>query len=142
MLESTLTRLENLFLALSDKTRLRLLALMAGGEVSVGFLADKLGESQPKISRHLAYLRNTGLVSARRDGKRIYYNIEWPIDGGARSILSVIVNSIASVKIDEKMDFFEEKNKTVERFSETTIDVYAETYESVYIPQEIEIFLL
>ena len=75
-----LTELENLFLALSDKTRLRLLALMADGEVPVGFLADKLGESQPKTSRHLAYLRNAGLVSARRDGKWIYYNIQRPAD--------------------------------------------------------------
>ena len=78
MHKSNLIDLENLFLALSDKTRLRLLALMADGEVPVGFLADSLGESQPKTSRHLAYLRNAGLVSSRRDGKRIYYNIDRP----------------------------------------------------------------
>ena len=53
MQENTLNELGNLFLALSDKTRLRLLSLMANGEVSVGYLADQLGESQPKISRHL-----------------------------------------------------------------------------------------
>ncbi|MEQ1605333.1 MAG: metalloregulator ArsR/SmtB family transcription factor [Pyrinomonadaceae bacterium] len=68
--------LENLFLALADKTRIKLLSLMAAGEVSVGYLADQLGESQPKISRHLAYLRTAGLVSTRREGKWIYYGIE------------------------------------------------------------------
>lgn len=76
MSESTLVDLENLFMALSDKTRLRLLALMADGEVSVGYLADTLEESQPKISRHLAYLRGAGVVSTRREGKWIYYGIE------------------------------------------------------------------
>lgn len=75
-MESVLIDLENLFLALSDKTRLRLLALMTDGEVPVGFLVDEVGESQPKISRHLAYLRSAGLVSTRRHGKWIYYGIE------------------------------------------------------------------
>jgi len=66
MYESALGELEKLFLALSDKTRMRLLALMADGEVSVGYLADSLNQSQPKISRHLAYLRNMGLINSPR----------------------------------------------------------------------------
>src|SRR3982751_1689574 len=78
--DNTVNDLSELFLALSDKTRLRLLGLMADGEVSVGFLADSLGESQPKISRHLAYLRTAGLASTRRDGKWIYYGIQMPLD--------------------------------------------------------------
>ncbi len=92
---STFAELENLFLALSDKTRLRLLALMADGEVPVGFLADKLGESQPKVSRHLAYLRGCGVVSTRRDGKRIYYFIAYPSDPAAAEILGSTVSSLA-----------------------------------------------
>ena len=88
MQESTLSELENLFLALSDKTRLRLLALMADGEVPVGFLAEQLGESQPKTSRHLAYLRNAGMVSARRDGKWIYYNIQQPADAAVEPFVN------------------------------------------------------
>ena len=75
MHQSTLAGLANLFLALSDKTRLRILALMADGEVAVGHLADALGESQPKISRHLAYLRRAEIVTARRDGKWIHYRL-------------------------------------------------------------------
>ena len=75
MLDQRLAELEQLFLALSDKTRMRLLAVMNGTEVSVGYLAETLDQSQPKISRHLAYLRNSGLVSTRREGKSIYYAI-------------------------------------------------------------------
>jgi len=92
MNEDTYDALEQLFLSLSDKTRLRLLGLMSGGEVSVGYLADSLGVSQPKISRHLAYLRNAGLVSTRRDGKWIYYAIEPPVDRSASEILSATLS--------------------------------------------------
>ena len=99
MKDTTITSLANLFLALSDKTRLRLLGLMSGGEVSVGFLADALGESQPKISRHLAYLRNSGLVQTRRDGKWIYYAIELPADDPTRHVLLETVRSL-----DDKFD--------------------------------------
>src|SRR5438552_262821 len=111
MQESTLAELENLFLALSDKTRLRLLALMADGEVPVGFLADQLGESQPKTSRHLAYLRNAGLVSARRDGKWIYYNIERPADAAVGRILRATIDSIAAVKVGGEFHFFSETDE-------------------------------
>src|SRR5690242_1280216 len=92
MESATLAALEGLFMALSDRTRLRILALMAGGEVSVGYLADQLGESQPKTSRHLAYLRNAGLVSARRDGKWIFYNIQMPEDPTAAEVLAVTIS--------------------------------------------------
>lgn len=142
MQESMLTELENLFLALSDKTRLRLLALMADGEVPVGFLADKLGESQPKTSRHLAYLRNAGLVSARRDGKWIYYNIQRPADAAVERILSVTIDSIASVKVDGKFHLFTENRPARDEFVEGSDDIYAETYETEYEPNEMEIFLL
>lgn len=91
---NTIAALENLYLALADKTRLKLLSLMANGEVSVGFLADELGESQPKISRHLAYLRNAGLVSTRRDGKWIYYGVETQnsaaVDSALQAALAVL----------------------------------------------------
>ncbi|HMU34179.1 MAG TPA: metalloregulator ArsR/SmtB family transcription factor [Pyrinomonadaceae bacterium] len=79
----------SLFLALSDPTRLKLLRLMADGERSVGYLAEKLGESQPKVSRHLAFLRDHDVVSARRDGKHIYYHINVATPE-ACSVLSVI----------------------------------------------------
>ncbi len=80
--------METLYLALADKTRLRLLNLMRANEVCVCFFTEVLGESQPKVSRHLAYLRNAGLVEARRDGKWMHYSILWPNDMGAAKVLN------------------------------------------------------
>ena len=75
MNESALADMERFFMALADKTRLRLLNLMRDEEVCVCFFTEVLGESQPKISRHLAYLRGAGIVHARRDGKWMNYSI-------------------------------------------------------------------
>jgi ArsR family transcriptional regulator len=76
-----------LFAALSDRTRLRLLNLMDGREVCVCYFVEILGQSQPKISRHLAYLRRAGVVAARREGKWIHYRIAVPAHAGAARIL-------------------------------------------------------
>lgn len=67
--------MEQLFLGLADGTRLRIVNLLRDGEVGVQDIADILDESQPKISRHLAYLREAGVVETRRDGKRIFYSL-------------------------------------------------------------------
>src|SRR5690349_25079799 len=72
--------LETVLAALADRTRLRLLNLMAGGEVCVCYFVELLDEPQPKISRHLAYLRRAGLVAARRDGKWMHYRLTQPAD--------------------------------------------------------------
>ena len=82
-----LTYMASMYMALADKTRLRLLDMMSDGEICVGSFTDALGLSQPKISRHLAYLRNAGIVDARRDGKWIHYSIHWPDDPGGRGLL-------------------------------------------------------
>ena len=73
--------------ALSDRTRLRLLNLMDGREVCVCYFVEILGQSQPKISRHLAYLRRAGVVAARREGKWVHYRIVVPGNSGAARIL-------------------------------------------------------
>src|ERR1041385_7304492 len=67
--------LEYLFKALADKTRLRILALLGNNEVCVCHLHDTLGLPQPTVSRHLAYLRNSGLVAVRRDGVWMHYQV-------------------------------------------------------------------
>jgi DNA-binding transcriptional ArsR family regulator len=89
-----IVELESLFTALADKTRLRLLHFMADGEVSVGDFTEALGVSQPKISRHLAYLRSSGLVNTRRDGKSIYYSIRWPQDDGMFRIVKRTIEAM------------------------------------------------
>lgn len=78
--------IELLFKALADRTRLRLINLMGDTEVCVCFFVEVLKTNQPKISRHLAYLRRAGVVSARRDGKWIHYRIVEPPDSHAANI--------------------------------------------------------
>lgn len=77
-MNESLEEMERVFLALSDKTRIKLIDLISDGEVSVNYLCESLGESQPKVSRHLAYLRTMGMVNTRRQGKWIYYSLSWP----------------------------------------------------------------
>ncbi len=85
-----------LFAALADRTRLRLLNLMNGREVCVCYFVEILRQSQPKISRHLAYLRKASIVAARREGKWMHYSIERPIDAGAAAILDTTLMSFAT----------------------------------------------
>src|SRR4030081_3232097 len=75
-----------LFKALGDRTRLRLINLIGKDEVCVCFFVEVLKINQPKISRHLAYLRRAGLVSTRRDGKWMHYRIVEPADAHAANI--------------------------------------------------------
>jgi ArsR family transcriptional regulator, arsenate/arsenite/antimonite-responsive transcriptional repressor len=86
--------LVQLFAALADRTRLRVLNLMRGGEVCVCYFVELLGESQPKISRHLAYLRRAGVVNARREGKWIHYSLAKPADPGAAAVLESTLDAL------------------------------------------------
>jgi ArsR family transcriptional regulator len=78
--------MELLFRALADRTRLRLLNLMGEDELCVCFFVEILRTNQPKISRHLAYLRRAGVVAARREGKWMHYRIVEPPDEHAARI--------------------------------------------------------
>ena len=72
--------MELLFRALADRTRLRLLNLMGDDEICVCFFVEGLKINQPKISRHLAYLRRAGVVASRREGKWMHYRVVEPLD--------------------------------------------------------------
>jgi ArsR family transcriptional regulator len=91
-----ITTLEGLYAALSDRTRLRLLNLMADGEICVCFFIDVLDQPQPTISRHLAYLRNAGLVADRRDGKWIHYSVTTPADPNLRRAFASALEALSS----------------------------------------------
>src|SRR5262245_17147827 len=78
------------FRALADRTRLRLLNLIGDREVCVCFFVEILGTNQPKISRHLAYLRRAGIVQARREGKWMHYRIAEPPDPTAKRFLDEV----------------------------------------------------
>lgn len=83
--------MEALFRALEDRTRLRLLNLMSSQEICVCYFVEVLQAHQPKISRHLAYLRRAGLVTARRQGKRMHYRLAAPSDLYAARILKEVL---------------------------------------------------
>lgn len=93
-------KLDEFFAALADRTRLRLLNLMRDGEVCVCFFAETLGTNNPKISRHLAYLKRAGLVKARRDGKWMHYSLDPPRDTHAAELFDSLLKTLES---DEQM---------------------------------------
>ena len=88
--------MELLFRALADKTRLRLLNLMGNDEVCVCYFVEVLKSPQPKVSRHLAYLRKAGIVGARREGKWMHYRIIEPRDVRAAQVLENIRGWLAT----------------------------------------------
>lgn len=84
------------FRALADRTRLRLLHLMEKDEVCVCFFVEILKTNQPKISRHLAYLRRAGIVGARRQGPWMHYRIVEPADQEASRVLKDVLAWLAN----------------------------------------------
>lgn len=90
--------LELFFAALADRTRLRLLNLMSEGEVCVCFLADTLETNDPKISRHLAYLKRADLVRSRRDGKWMHYSLNRPQDAATGKLFDQVLETLAADK--------------------------------------------
>ena len=90
--------IERFFQALGDSTRLRLLNLMGDQEVCVCYFVEILRQSQPKVSRHLAYLRRAGIVAARREGKWMHYKIVVPKHAGAARILSETLSVLSEDK--------------------------------------------
>ena len=86
---------ELFFRALADRTRLRLLNLMGTEEVCVCFFVEILKTNQPKISRHLAYLRRAGIVGVRREGQWVHYRVVEPSDAGAARVLNDVLSWLA-----------------------------------------------
>ena len=96
-MQSQITKLESLLKALADGTRLRILSLLAGGEVCVCHIHESLKISQPKASRHLAYLRRAGLVTTRREGLWIYYGLAPIIDPLAATIQQAVTHTLGHI---------------------------------------------
>jgi ArsR family transcriptional regulator len=99
--------IESLFKALADRTRLRVIHLIGDDEVCVCFFVEALKTNQPKISRHLAYLRRAGLVTTRRDGKWMHYRLTEPEDSHAarifREVREVLANNPEMQKDKERL---------------------------------------
>jgi ArsR family transcriptional regulator len=88
---------DTLFRTLADPTRLRALVLLVlEGELCVCELTHALGESQPKISRHLAQLRESGLVADRRAGQWVYYQLNPGLPDWVKQVLTATVGALAA----------------------------------------------
>ena len=92
-----LSNLEQLFKALADETRLRILGLLLTGEVCVCHIHESLRISQPKASRHLAYLRRAGLVETRRDGLWVHYRLAESSDPIVGTIRQAVIHALGHV---------------------------------------------
>ena len=95
----------HMFRAFSDPTRVRILALLSRGERCVGDLVEVLGVPQPTASRHLAYLRRSGLVQTREAGLWVYYRLAAARTAFHKKLLeclSACVAEIAEVKGDAR----------------------------------------
>lgn len=88
-----------LFKALSDETRIRVVALLAHGESCVCDIETGLDLPQPMVSRHLAVLRSAGVVETRREGSWVYYRLAPQLDDFCREQLATLVGGFAGRKV-------------------------------------------
>ena len=95
-------QMETLFKALADATRLRILGLLLTGEVCVCHIHESLKIPQPKASRHLAYLRRSGLVTTRRDGLWIHYRLANAADPVVAAIGEAVRHALAHSNVVQK----------------------------------------
>ena len=96
-MKATLSTAPDLFKAFADPTRLRILNLLSEGELCVCDLCAVLEEIQPKVSRHLAYLRRAGLVSVRQDHKWKYYSLTESPTGLHRTLIGCVQTCLREV---------------------------------------------
>lgn len=88
-----MNELEKYFKGLADINRLRMLNLLLHGELCGCDIQYVLDASQPNVSRHLQYLKNSGLVLDRRDGYRIYYRLAEPQTGARKQLFEFLQQS-------------------------------------------------
>lgn len=96
--------------AMSDETRLRILNLLSHGELCVCDVVDILGETQTKVSRHLAYLKHAGWVVDRREGQWVFYSLAEPEDAVHRCLIECIKECFSSYSLMEE-DLFKHERK-------------------------------
>ena len=87
--------LEQLFKALADDTRLRILALLAAGEICVCHIHGALGLPQPTVSRHLASLRRAGLVATRKEGLWVHYRLAIPAQPRLAGVMRAALEALS-----------------------------------------------
>ncbi len=96
---ASLATTPDVFRAFADPTRLRILNLLAEGEACVCDLCSVLDETQPKVSRHLAYLRRAGLVDVRQEGKWKHYRIKRDARGLERTLINCVKSRLREIDV-------------------------------------------
>ena len=97
-----LEALTNVYAALADPTRLRILSLLGDGEICVCHIHASLDVPQPTASRHLAYLRKAGLVEARRDGIWMHYRMAEMPNPVVASVVDAALHALTHTAISAK----------------------------------------
>lgn len=92
-------KLLKVYQCLCDPTRLRILNLLRDGELCVCHIQEILGESQVKVSKHLAYLRAHGMAEARREGNWMVYRLPRRPSGGVSANLACLQDCIREVRV-------------------------------------------
>jgi ArsR family transcriptional regulator, arsenate/arsenite/antimonite-responsive transcriptional repressor len=100
--DKRLVSLEQIFKALADATRLRILGLLRAGEVCVCDIHGSLGLPQPTVSRHLAYLRKSGLVDGRKDGLWVHYRLASLSDPVMQALLDSVTHAIGHLEAGDR----------------------------------------
>ena len=100
--DKKLASLETLFKALADGTRLRILALLQAGEVCVCDIHGSLDLPQPTVSRHLAYLRKTGLVQGRKEGLWVHYRLTPLPDPVSQTVVEAANHALGHLEAGER----------------------------------------
>ena len=137
--------IERVFLAFGDKTRLRLLDLLRGQEVSVNYLCETLSIDQPKVSRHLAYLRSAGMVETRREGKWIYYRLTQHQNEQCNEIIRDILSILfapKSPRTSSSVSQSEPPTARSEVLGEEEIPIIFDNSDITQRDDELEIYLL
>jgi ArsR family transcriptional regulator len=98
-MKKPLDAMAELFQALGDPTRLRILGLLLTGEVCVCNIHESLRIPQPRTSRHLAYLRRAGLVDTRRNGLWVYYRLAASGDPVDRTIRQAVTQALGDIEM-------------------------------------------
>src|SRR5688572_11117910 len=94
--------------AAGEPTRLRLLVLLAKAEMTVGELCEVIGQSQPRVSRHLKLLTDAGLLDRLREQSWVYYRA--PASGSARATVQQVL-----ALLDEEDDVLRRDRKRMEQ---------------------------
>lgn len=92
--DKRLDTLETTFKALADATRLRIIGLLRAGEICVCDIHGSLGLPQPTVSRHLAYLRRSGLVATRKEGLWVHYRLADPADPVIAALVAAVTHAL------------------------------------------------